>query len=185
LSAHKIHGAKGVGALWIRRGIDLGPLHPGGHQERGLRPGTEDVAAIVGFGEATRIAREEGLADAPRIAALRDRLEAGCLAVEGARGYGDRSARVPNTINVAFAGAPGELVVIALDLEGVAASTGAACTSGRVEPSAVVLALGEPRERAAEAVRFSLGRGTTTEEIDQVVALLPTIVSRIRAAGVR
>jgi cysteine desulfurase len=183
LSAHKIGGPKGAGALWVRRGIDLEPLHAGGHQERGLRAGTEDVAGIVGFGEAARLARAEGVARSAAVGALRDRLEAACLSIDGARVHGDRAARVGNTSNVAFAGAKGELVVIALDLEGVAASTGAACTSGRVEPSPVIVALGEPRPRAAEAVRFSLGPSTTAEEIDRVAALLPAIVSRIRSAG--
>jgi len=183
ISAHKLYGPKGAGALWMRRGVELDPLHPGGHQEKGLRPGTEDVAAIVGFGEAARLARGEGLEAAPGVAALRDRLEAACLAIEGARVHGDRAARVGNTTNVGFSGVRGELVVISLDLEGVAASTGAACTSGRVEPSPVIVALGQAPADAAEAVRFSLGRGTRSEDIERVAAILPAIVARVRAAG--
>jgi len=184
LSAHKLYGPKGAGALYVRRPVALAPLLGGGHQERGLRPGTENVAGAVGLGAAARLARGEGLAAAPRVAALRDRLEAGLLAVAGARRHGDPAARVGNTCNVAFAGASGELVVIALDLEGVAASTGAACTSGRVAPSPVMLALGEPPARAAEAVRLSLGVDNEAEEVERVLAMMPGIVARIRAAGV-
>jgi cysteine desulfurase len=181
LSAHKIHGPKGVGALWIRRGIELNPVVRGGHQERGLRPGTENVAGVVGLGEAARLAREGGLQGAGRIAALRDRLERGALAIAGARRAGDPEHRVGNTTNLAFAGAPGELVVMSLDLEGVAVSTGAACTSGSLEPSPVILALGQRREQAAEAVRFSLGSQNTDDDVDRVLALLPHLVARVRA----
>src|SRR5262249_19805693 len=130
ISAHKLHGPKGVGALYVRRGVELAPLHAGGHQERGLRAGTENVPGAVGFGEAARLARLEAPAGWAGIAALRDRLERGLLALPGARVHGDPARRVANTTNVGFAGAPGELVVIALDLEGIAAATGAACTSG-------------------------------------------------------
>jgi cysteine desulfurase len=180
VSAHKIHGPKGVGALWVRRGVELAPLGHG-HQERGLRPGTENVPGIVGFGAAAALCRAEAAATWSAIAALRDRLEQALLAIPGARRHGDASARVGNTANVAFAGVPGDVLVAALDLEGVAASTGAACTSGRVDASPVVMALGEPRARAAEAVRFSLGRGTTAAAIDEVAALVPALVGRIRA----
>jgi cysteine desulfurase len=182
ISAHKIHGPKGVGALWVRRGVDLGPLHAAGHQERGLRPGTENVAGIAGFGEAARIARLEGPASWARVAALRDRLEDAALRIPGARVHGDRARRVVNTTNLAFTGVPGDVLVQALDLEGVSASTGAACTSGTVEPSPVVRALGAPKEAAREAVRFSLGRDSTEEEIGRVAEMLPRLVARIRAA---
>jgi len=181
ISAHKIHGPKGAGALWVRRGVDVAPLHGAGHQERGLRPGTENVAGIAGFAEAARLARDEGPAAWERMAALRDRLEDAAVQA-GARVHGDRARRVVNTSNLAFEGVPGDLLVQALDLEGVSASTGAACTSGTVEPSPVVRALGVPRERAGEAVRFSLGRDTTSEEIDRVAAMLPRLVDRIRTA---
>jgi cysteine desulfurase len=179
LSAHKLGGPKGVGALVARRGRALEPLFTGGHQERGMRPGTENVMGIVGFGEAARLARVEGPGDVGR---LRDRLERGALAITGARVNGDPGARLPNTTNLAFEGAPGELVMMSLDLEGIAVSTGSACTSGSIEPSAVVLALGQARDRAKEAVRFSLGKGTTAEDVDRVLASLPAIIARIRAA---
>jgi cysteine desulfurase len=180
ISAHKIHGPKGVGALWVRAGTAIAPLHAGGHQERGLRPGTENVAGIVGLGAAARLAAEPS----PAVAEMRDRLEAGLLAL-GARRHGDARARVPNTVNVGFDGVPGDVLVAALDLEGVAVSTGAACTSGSVEPSPVILALGLPRARAAEAVRFSLGRDNEPADIDRVLAVLPALVARIRAADLR
>jgi cysteine desulfurase len=180
ISAHKFCGPKGAGALIVRRGVDLHPLLPG-HQERGRRGGTENVVAIAGFGEAARIARAEARESLARVASMRDRLEGGLLAIAGSRRFG-AEPRVPNTTNVAFEGAPGDVLVSALDLEGVACSTGAACTSGSVEPSRVILSLGVPRARAAEAVRFSLGSSTTDEEIDLVLTTIPQVVQRVRAA---
>jgi cysteine desulfurase len=185
LSAHKLHGPKGVGAVWVRRGLLPAPLVAGGHQERERRGGTENVVGIVGFGEACRRARAE-LAEgtaATSLGELRDRLEARLLAIPGARVHGDRRQRVPGTTNVGFADAAGELVLINLDLEGVCVSTGAACTSGTLAPSPVLLALGLDPIRAREAVRFSLGRGNTRAEVDHVAALLETIVARVRAAA--
>ena len=181
LSAHKLYGPKGAGALWVRDGVTLAPVAGGGHQERGRRPGTENVAGVVGFGAAAARVMEEGAAWAQREAQLRNRLESGAIAV-GARVSGDTDARVPNTTNLAWDGVEGELLVESLDLEGVACSTGAACTSGSLEPSPVLLALGQPNGRAREAVRFSLGRDTTEEEIDRVLALLPRLLARIRSA---
>jgi cysteine desulfurase len=182
LSAHKLYGPKGAGAVWLRRGLDAAPLIVGGHQERERRPGTENVAALVGFGVAARLARAHGPAWSAHVAALRDRLEAGARAIGGATVNGDPDARVANTSNLAFDDAEGELVVMNLDLAGVCASTGAACTSGSLEPSPVLLALGQSRARAATAVRFSLGRDNTSGEIDTVIALLREIVPRVRAA---
>jgi cysteine desulfurase len=181
VSAHKLHGPKGVGAVFVRAGLDLLPHTAGGHQERARRPGTENVAGVVGFGVAAELALRDGAAWAAHEGPLRDDLEAGARSL-GARVHGDRARRVANTTNLAFDGVPGDLLVEALDLEGVAASTGAACTSGSVEASPVLLALGLPRQRAAEAVRFSLSRDTTREEIDRVLALLPALVERIRRA---
>lgn len=172
LSAHKLGGPKGVGALVVREGIDLGPLYPGGHQERGRRPGTENVVGIVGFGAAA------AAVELPT-AELRDRFEAGAVAL-GARVHGGGAARVPTTSNVAFAGVDGELLMQALDLEGVAVSTGAACSSGSLEPSPVIVALGADRPR--EAVRVSLGRDNRADEIDRLLALLPALLARIRSA---
>jgi cysteine desulfurase len=181
ISAHKIGGPKGVGALYVRRGFEAASLMMGGHQERELRPGTENVAAIVGFGAAAVRARAGQGELAARGKALRDRLEAGMVAA-GARVHGG-GARVGNTTNVGFDGVDGELLVAALDLEGVAASTGAACSSGSLEPSPVVTRLlGNDRVRAKEAVRFSLGWDTRAEDIDYVLSVLPSLVARIRAA---
>ncbi len=182
ISAHKLHGPKGAGALWVRPGVALAPLFGGGHQEKGLRPGTENVPGVAGLGAAARLARVEGLADAARVTALRDRLEAGARA-QGARVHGDGAARVSNTLNLAWDGVSGEVLVIALDLEGISASMGAACTSGSIEPSPVLLALGMGRARAAEGIRLSLGRDNRDEDVDRVLAVLPALVARIRAAG--
>jgi cysteine desulfurase len=181
LSAHKLGGPKGAGAVWIRRGLLPEPLLPGGHQEHERRSGTENVPGIVGFGEACRLARAEVAAAGPRVAALRDRLERALLALPGARRHGS-GERVPGTTNLGFEGAAGELLLINLDLEGVAVSTGAACTSGTVAPSPVLLALGLPPARAREGVRFSLGPENTEEEVDRVAALMAAAVARVRAA---
>jgi len=177
ISAHKIGGPQGVGALVIAD-PDRVPVREDGHQERGRRGGTENVVGIVGFGAA---AAAVDVADWARVRALGERFEAAILAaVAGTRVHGADRPRVGGVVNVGFAGARGDAVVIALDLAGVAASTGSACTSGSVEPSTVLLALGEPPERAREAVRFSLGRTTTADELDSVVAMLPAIVARAR-----
>jgi cysteine desulfurase len=175
ISAHKIGGPQGVGALAIAHDSGL-PVIAGGHQERGRRAGTENALGIVGFGAA---AAAVDLAGWPAVAALGARLEAGLVAL-GARIHGATTPRTGGTINAAFPGALGDAIVIALDLAGVAASTGAACTSGSIEPSPVLLALGQPPDQAREAIRFSLGPGTTQAEIDTVLELLPTLVSRAR-----
>jgi cysteine desulfurase len=180
VSAHKASGPKGVGALWVRRGLDLGPLFPGGHQERGRRPGTESVLGAVGLGVAADLAVSEGIAAQPAVAALAAKLEEGVLDIPGARIHGSGAPRVPGTVNAGFAGAPGELVVQALDLHGIAASTGAACTSGVVEASPVLLALGLGSERAAEGVRLSLGRQSAAADIEALLEVLPAIVERVR-----
>jgi cysteine desulfurase len=176
VSAHKLGGPKGVGALAIA--VDSGlPLFEAGHQERGRRPGTENPPGIAGFGAIAGV----DVAAWPAVAALGDRLEAGLGAIAGVRIHGAGIARVGGTINAGFVGARGESIVIALDLAGIAASTGAACSSGSIDPSPVLLALGQSPDRAREAVRFSLGRTTTAVEIDAVLGRLPGIVARARA----
>jgi cysteine desulfurase len=180
ISAHKIYGPSGSGALVVR-GADPAAHTVGGHQERGRRPGTENGAGAVGFGVAARLAQDELEARAAHAGALRDRLEAGLVAL-GARVNGDRSSRVPNTSNVAWPGLDGETIVQALDLAGVCCSTGAACSSGTVAPSPVLLALGQSKQDARSAVRFSVGRDNTPDEIDRVLAILPPILARLRRA---
>ena len=167
LSAHKIHGPKGVGAVYLRRGVPWAPLAAGGHQERERRAGTENVSGIVGFGVAARLAAAERAEAVARVAGLRDRLEARLLAIPGARRHGDGRDRLPGTLNVGFAGAPGQFVAAALDLEGISVSTGAACTSGSLAPSEVLLALGMSPAEAGCAIRFGIGVGNTEAEIDR------------------
>jgi cysteine desulfurase len=179
LSAHKLYGPKGVGALYVRRRTPMAPLVRGGAQERNRRAGTENVAGIVGFGEAASLARRRLEEDAARVAPLRDRLEARLLEVPGARRNGD-GPRVPNTTNVSFEGADAEALVAALDLEGVAVSTGAACAAGGLEPSHVLRAMGLPPERVQSSLRFSLGRGTTEADVDRAAEVTAAVVARQR-----
>jgi cysteine desulfurase len=179
ISAHKLGGPAGIGALWIRSGVELVPLTPGGHQERGRRGGTENVVGAAGFAAAATAMDPTG---STLVATRAARLERGILAIDGARIHGAAAPRVGNTVNAGFAGALGEAVVMSLDLDGVAVSTGAACTSGSIQPSPVLLAMGHPRERAREGVRFSLGPSTTDDEIERVLAILPGIVARVRAS---
>jgi cysteine desulfurase len=182
LAAHKFGGPKGVGALWIRRGTPLAAVVTGGRQERNRRAGTENVPAIVGMGVAAKLALSGLTAEAARIGVLRDRLEAGILErVPGTRVNAGGATRVPNTTNIAFDRVEAESLLIALDLEGIAVSTGSACSSGTLEPSHVLRAMGLPHGRVQSSIRFSLGSTTTPDEIDRVLALLPAIVQRLRA----
>jgi cysteine desulfurase len=186
LAAHKFGGPKGVGALWLRRGVTLAGVITGGRQERNRRAGTENVPAIVGFGVAASLARKRLATDAARMAGLRDRLEAGILASIGRTVVNGAGAeRVPNTTNIAFEGVEAESLLIGLDLEGVAVSTGSACSSGTLEPSHVLKAMGLPHRRVQSSIRFSLGTATTPDEIDQVLKILPVIVDRLRKVGRR
>ncbi len=181
ISGHKIYGPKGVGALCVRKGTRLEPLLYGGHHERDRRPGTENVAGIVGLGRAAELARDNLAAGASRLAALRDRLEQGLLAqVPHARVNGSRVHRTPNTANISFPFVEGEALVIALDLKGIACSTGAACSSGAIEPSHVLTAIGLPPEDARASLRFSLGRENTDEDIEFALAVVPGVVERLR-----
>jgi cysteine desulfurase len=181
ISAHKFGGPKGIGALWIRRGVRLTPFMTGGRQERNRRAGTENVPSIGGFGAAARIAREQLAPRAAALAELRDRLERGVLAsVPGTTVNGDRDRRIPNTSNISFDGIEAESLLIALDLEGVAVSTGSACSSGSLEPSHVLRAMGLPHARTRNSLRFSLGPETTAAEIDLVVEKLSPLVAKLR-----
>ncbi len=184
VSAHKIGGPKGIGALLVRRGQALAAQVTGGGQERRLRPGTENLPGMVGFAQAAEEAVAELPAETTRLAELRDRLERGVLsAAPGSRANGAEAARLPNTSNVSFAGVDGETLLVALDLEGVAVSTGAACNAGATEPSHVLLAMGRSRPQAAGSIRFSLGRTTTEAEIRYVLAALERVLARATSTG--
>ncbi len=182
ISAHKFYGPKGIGALWVRRGLRLTPQMTGGRQERSRRAGTENVPALVGLGVAARLALAALDAYQLRMGGLRDRLESGVLhgvphtAVNGAPGE-----RVPNTTNISFERVEAESLLIALDLEGIAVSTGSACSSGTLEPSHVLKAMGLGSARAQSSLRFSLGAANTETEIERVVTVLPGLVQKLRA----
>jgi cysteine desulfurase len=181
ISGHKFYAPKGIGALYIRGGTRLRQLLYGGHHQRGFRPGTENVPGIVGLGKATELARKSLGADAARISALRETLEQGLLrSVPHSRVNGGRAPRTPNTTNILFPGVEGEALVIALDLKGLACSTGAACSSGAVEPSHVLTAIGLPAEEARASLRFSLGRHTTASDVDFALRVVPAAVEQLR-----
>ncbi|MGD0739315.1 MAG: cysteine desulfurase family protein [Terracidiphilus sp.] len=182
ISAHKMHGPKGVGAMYVRRGTPLDPLIVGGSHERRQRAGTENVPGIVGLGKAAELAMES-LADGTveRIAGLRDRLEAGVLRIAGTGVNGAGAPRVANTTNIRFEQVEGEALVIALDLKGVAVSGGSACHSGSTEPSHVLMAMGLDKNAARASLRFSLLRTATEEDVDQVLKVVPEAVGHLRA----
>jgi len=181
LSGHKLYAPKGIGALYVRGGTRLRQLLYGGHHQRGVRPGTENVAGIVGLGKAAEIARRSLANDAKRLGALRDQLEHGLLnRVAYARINGARAVRTPNTANLVFPGVEGEALLIALDLKGLACSTGAACSSGAVEPSHVLTAIGLPAAEARASLRFSLGRHTTQADVDFALQIIPAVVGQLR-----
>lgn len=182
ISGHKIHAPQGVGALYVRKGTRLRPLFYGGRHERSRRAGTENVPGIVGLGKAAKIAREAlDRGDDQKMAAMRDRLQQGILSqIEEAGLNGDGAMRVPNTANIRFDHIDGEAMVIALDLKGVAVSTGAACSSGAIEASHVLLAMGLRPDQARASIRFSLGKQTANEDIDTALNLIHEAVSRLR-----
>jgi cysteine desulfurase len=184
LSAHKIYGPQGVGALYVRRSTRMKPLLRGGAQERNRRAGTENVAGIVGLGRAAALAAAELAEETPRLLALRDRLEARLLDIPGARRNGE-GPRVPNTLNVSFERVEAESLLLALDLQGLAVSTGAACAAGAMEPSHVLRAMGLLPERVQGSVRFSLGRTTTAEQVDRAAELVVAAVIRQRESSGR
>ncbi|RCW24053.1 cysteine desulfurase [Ciceribacter lividus] len=187
LSAHKIAGPKGIGALYVRRKTPFYPLILGGRQERNRRGGTENVPAIVGFGEAAERATSRLESEAARMKALRDRLEQGLLgAVPGARVNGDPMARLANTCNIAFEDVDGDGLLALLAREGIACSSGSACSAGSMQPSHVLQAMAIPASHLGGAVRFSLGRDNDDRDIDHVLAVLPSLVMRLRQpAGAR
>jgi cysteine desulfurase len=186
LSAHKLNGPKGVGALYVRKGTILRPLLFGGHHERDRRPGTENTPGIVGLGRAAALARCGMAEEAARVAPLRDELEAGIVErVPDVAVNGDRSRRLPTTTNVRFDAIEGEGFVIAMDLKGVACSTGAACSSGSVEVSHVLSAIGLTQAQARSSIRFSLGRFNTSEDVTATLEVLPAVVERLRAVSPR
>jgi len=187
ISGHKIHAPQGIGALYVRKGTRLQPLFYGGRHERSRRAGTENVPGIVGLGKAAQLAKDAlDRGDDKKMSALRDRLQQGILAqVEDAKVNGDGASRVPNTSNISFDYIDAEALVIALDLKGLAVSTGAACSSGAIEPSHVLVAMGLPADRGRSSVRFSLGKQTTEEDIDFALALVPETVSRLRELSPR
>ena len=181
LSGHKLYGPKGIGALWFKDKMYVCPLITGGHQESGQRAGTENTLGIIALGKAAQLAKEESQEDRNRIARLRDRLENGLLdGIADVRVNGHREHRLPNTLNVSFKYVEGESLLMYLDFEGIAVSTGSACSSGSLEPSHVLLALGLSHGWAHGSVRFSLGRYTTEEEIDYALEKTKLVVERCR-----
>ena len=182
ISGHKIHAPQGVGAFYVKKGTRIQPLFHGGRHERSRRAGTENVPGIVGLGKAAQLAKESlERGDDKKMAAVRDRLEQGILAhVDEAGVNGQGAPRVPNTTNIHFDHIEGESLVIALDLKGLAVSTGAACSSGAIEPSHVLIAMGLRPEQARASIRFSLGKQTTESDIDFALAIVPETVARLR-----
>jgi cysteine desulfurase len=189
IAAHKFYGPKGAGALWVRRGVRLISPITGGKQERSRRAGTENVPALVGLGAAASIAARKWQSEGPRLAALRDRLESGILAaIAGTDRNGAASPRVPNTANISIDRVESESMLIGLDLAGIAVSSGSACSSGTLEPSHVLKAMGLPHARTLGSLRFSLGTANTDADIDRVLEVLPGLVEKLRSlttAGAR
>jgi cysteine desulfurase len=182
VSSHKIYGPKGVGALYVRRGTPLSPIVFGGHHEKKRRAGTENVPGIVGFAKAVELASADITSTNRCMLALRNRLEEGIMStIPNVRLNGHPTKRLASTLNVSFEYVEGESLVLSLDMEGIAVSSGSACTSGSLEPSHVLLAMGVPADVAQGSVRFSLGRDNTEADVDYVLGVLPRIVDRLRA----
>jgi cysteine desulfurase len=182
VSAHKFHGPKGAGALAVRRGLRVAPQLVGGRQEKGRRAGTENVPAIVGMGAAARLALADLETEAARLGALKRRLWEGIAAtIPGAHLNGALDRTLPSTLNVSFEGVDGEALILGLDLEGICVSSASACSSGAVEPSHVLIAMGRDFDLARSSVRMSLGRGNDTAQVERVLEVLPRVVERIRA----
>jgi len=184
VSAHKICGPKGAGALYIRKGIKVKAMIHGGHQEKNVRPGTENVAAITGFGKTVELAFKYGPEESQRVAGLREKLHRGLQkAVPDLKLNSHPQKRIYNTLNVSFPGLDGETLLINFDLRNIYVSTGSACTAGSVEPSHVLLAMGLSEKLARAAIRFSLGRFTREEEISYALTEIPPMVERLRSAS--
>ncbi len=181
LSAHKLNGPKGIGALYVRKGTKVAPVYHGGGQERKLRPGTENVPGIVGLGKAIEMANAEIPEKKKTLEALRDRLTEGLLEIEEVILNGHPEERLPGNVNVSFKYIEGESVLLSLDLEGIAASSGSACSSGSLEPSHVLSAIGLEHSLAHGSIRFSLGRGNTEADVDYVLEKMPSIIERLRS----
>lgn len=180
ISGHKIHAPKGIGALYVRRGCRFRPFLLGGHQERGRRGGTENVPGIVALGKAAELSQAHMDEEGTRVRALRDRLEKSILAMPDTRLNGDGDQRLPGTTNISFKNVEGEALLLMLDRKGICASSGSACTSGTLEPSHVLRAMGVPFHYAHGSLRFSLCRVNTEEEVDFVIEALPPIIERLR-----
>lgn len=182
MSGHKIHAPKGIGVLYLRKGTKFSPFMVGGHQEGGRRGGTENVASIIGMGKACDLAANRWLKEMPRVAALRDKLEEGLLSsISNSMINGNRQHRLPNTTSIAFEYVEGESILLLMDQHGICASSGSACTSGSLEPSHVLRAMGVPFTAAHGSIRFSLSTYNTEEEIDFIIEKLPPIIERLRA----
>ncbi|MHC4791225.1 MAG: aminotransferase class V-fold PLP-dependent enzyme, partial [Planctomycetota bacterium] len=181
LSGHKLHAPKGVGVLYVRKGTRVSPFMIGGHQEAGRRAGTENVAGIVGLGKACELAANNIEEENERVKYLRDKLEAAILKnCPGSRLNGDKDNRLPNTTNLSFEYIEGEAILLMLDKFGICASSGSACTSGSLEPSHVLRAMGVPFTAAHGSIRFSLSRYNTEEEVDYTIEKMPAIINRLR-----
>lgn len=184
ISAHKICGPKGAGALYIRKGVKLKSQLQGGHQEKNIRPGTENVVSIVGFGKASQLYESKRSTESVSVQKLRDKLQEGLFQkLPSIHLNGHPKMRIYNTLNISFDGVDGETLLVNLDLEKIFVSTGSACTAGSVEASHVLLAMGLDEKRARSAIRFSLGRFTTDDQIEYVLDSLPRIVSRLRKSS--
>ena len=182
LSAHKFNGPKGVGALWLKRGVRLTTVQTGGRHERKRRAGTENVPGLVGMGIASELAQQKLTESKQDFSTLRNLLEEGILQeVSDTAINGQRNRRIPNTSNISFAGVEAESLLIALDLEGVAVPTGSACSSGTLEPSHVLRAMGLPSNRVQSSIRFSLGTSNNRADIERLISILPALVGRLRA----
>ena len=180
LSGHKLHAPKGVGALYVKRGVRFRPFIVGGHQERGRRAGTENVASIVGLGKAAELAKQDISIENTKVKALRDKLETELLKLPATRLNGDPEHRLPNTSNISFEYIEGESILMLLDMYNICASSGSACTTGSLEPSHVLRAMGVPYTAAHGAIRFSFSRYNTEEEVDFVLEKLPPVIARLR-----